>query len=102
MLPRQNRYTFKTKLPGQIINSQSFTIRYATNNEGLRAAVVVSKKVDKRSVVRNRIKRQIVEAVRKRLPIESQFSVVFYAKRNAIDNKNLEDEVEQRLKEIKN
>lgn len=51
---------------GQTIRSGQMTLRYADNprRDTYRVAVVVSKKVDKSAVVRNRIRRRVYEAVR--------------------------------------
>ncbi len=48
---------------GKLFKSQYFDIR-VVNSPLLNIAVVVSKKIDKRAVVRNRIKRKIYDSVR--------------------------------------
>jgi ribonuclease P protein component len=55
---------------GKTVRSQSLSLRYALNNrrQTYRVAVVVSRKVHKSAVVRNRIRRRIYEAVRLELP----------------------------------
>ncbi len=71
MIPKQNRFrgnkpierVYKTARP---VRSDAFTIRVKKSNiEGYRLAVVVSKKVSKSAVVRNRIRRRIFEHARK-------------------------------------
>lgn len=61
------RYVYKN---GQAIRSHLITIKYITNphREHSRFAVVVSKKVHKSAVGRNRIRRRIYEVIRKELP----------------------------------
>jgi ribonuclease P protein component len=51
---------------GQIVRGGQLTLRYTTNprRQTFRVAVVVSKKVDKSAVVRNRIRRRVYEAAR--------------------------------------
>ncbi len=51
---------------GKLVRSASFSLRYAPNpkREDYRLAVVVSKKVSKSAVVRNRIRRRVYEHVR--------------------------------------
>lgn len=93
MFSKKNRYSFKNRLPRQILNFPSFTVRYEKNEEGLKVAVVVSKKVDKRAVIRNKIKRIILEAVRKTLGTDTGLTLVFYAKKPAASSENLEKEV---------
>ncbi len=51
---------------GSVARGQWFSLRYIANNRrtSYRAAVVVSKKIHKSAVVRNRIRRRIYEIVR--------------------------------------
>lgn len=100
MLAKQNRFSFKNKLPKQILNSQSFSVRYDQNDEGLKVAVVVSKKVDKRAVVRNRIKRVILESVRKKLDMNTNLNIVFYAKKQSAENSSLGKEVQDTINKV--
>ncbi len=100
MLPKKNRFSFKNRLPRQILNFPSFSVRYEKNDEGLKVGVVVSRKVDKRAVVRNRIKRVILETVRKNLETDKNLNLVFYVKKQAAENSNLEKEVKDATQEI--
>lgn len=61
------RFVYKN---GQSIRSRLITIKYTTNphRKHSRFAVVVSKKVHKSAVGRNRIRRRIYEVVRHELP----------------------------------
>jgi ribonuclease P protein component len=61
------RYVYKN---GQAIRSHLITIKYTSNphRKNSRFAVVVSKKVHKSAVGRNRIRRRIYEIVRQELP----------------------------------
>ncbi len=98
MFSRKNRFSFKKKLPKNIFNSQSFTLRYDKNDEGLKVGVVVSKKVDKRAVVRNKIKRKILVVVASLIKVNEPFNLVFYVKKYAVENLNIEKEIEQVIK----
>lgn len=100
MFAKQFRFSFKNKLPKNTLNSQSFSVRYEKNEEGLRVAVVVSKKVDKRAVIRNKIKRKILAAVRKEIETSAPINLVFYAKQGAASVENLENEVQDAIKKI--
>jgi ribonuclease P protein component len=53
---------------GKTVRDPRCTLKYATNNrqKTYRLAVVVSKKISKKAVVRNRIRRRIYEIVRQR------------------------------------
>ncbi|MBI4092187.1 MAG: ribonuclease P protein component [Candidatus Levybacteria bacterium] len=100
MLAKKNRYSFKGPLPKKVLNSQSFSVRYNKNNEGLRVAVVVSKRIDKRATVRNKIKRKILETVRNNIEMNKPLDLVFYVKKNILSWETLEKEVEKSLGEI--
>lgn len=70
------RYVYKN---GQIIRSRLATLKYSTNpnRKKTRIAVVVSKKVIKSAVSRNRIRRRLYEYLRLQLPQLSQnFDIV--------------------------
>ncbi|MBR2659660.1 ribonuclease P protein component [Candidatus Saccharibacteria bacterium] len=60
------RYTYAH---GKTIRTPKFSLVYNDNSRGFqRFAVVVSKKVEKSAVGRNRIRRRIYEAIRAELP----------------------------------
>ena len=61
------RYVYKN---GQIVRSRLITIKYSSNphRKQPRVAVVVTKKVYKQAVGRNRIRRRIYEIIRQELP----------------------------------
>jgi ribonuclease P protein component len=61
------RYVYKN---GQAIRSRLITLKYTTNphRQHSRFAVVVSKKVHKSAVGRNRIRRRLYEVIRHELP----------------------------------
>jgi ribonuclease P protein component len=65
---------------GQIARGQLVTLRYVRNDRqtSYRVAVVVSRKVSKSAVVRNRIRRRLYEIVRKHASrITEPFDLVF-------------------------
>ena len=71
MISRVHRFHGRNSLNyvykhGQTLRATDITLRYTTNNQRsqYRCAVVVSKKVSKSAVVRNRIRRRIYEVVR--------------------------------------
>jgi ribonuclease P protein component len=71
MLDRSHRFhgynalTFVHK-QGQVVRGQAMSLKYVRNDrrQTYRVAVVVSKKVSKSAVTRNRIRRRVYEAVR--------------------------------------
>ncbi|NLA43300.1 ribonuclease P protein component [Candidatus Saccharibacteria bacterium] len=71
------RYVYKN---GKTVRCRLFTLRYIDNprRKLSRFSVVISKKVSKSAVVRNRIRRRIYEIVRTHLPeIKGTYDVVF-------------------------
>lgn len=71
MISRKHRFHGSNSLrfvfnKGQTVRGQGLSLRFVQNNRQptYRAAVVVSKKVSKSAVVRNRIRRRIYEVVR--------------------------------------
>lgn len=69
------RYVYQQ---GQTVRGPLMTLRYSKNTkrQTYRLAVVVSKKVDKSAVARNRIRRRIYEAVRVNADIQEAFDLV--------------------------
>jgi len=101
MFAKKNRFSFRESLPKNVFHSHSFTVRFGKNEEGLRVGVVVSKKVDKRAVVRNKIKRRLIEIVQEKLKTNEPFSLVFYIKKQELSSENLENEITGVLNKIK-
>jgi ribonuclease P protein component len=55
-------YTYRN---GQVVRGESISLRYVrSRGEDYRAAVVVSKKVSKSAVLRNKIRRRVYEIIR--------------------------------------
>lgn len=84
MLRKKNRYSFRKGVPKNIFATPFFVLRYQeTNTPEVNCAVVVGKKVDKRAVFRNRIRRQVVEEVKKLLlQLDQKFEIVIYVKKS--------------------
>lgn len=71
------RYVYKN---GEAVRSQFATMKFSHNprRRSPRIAVVVSKKIWKRAVGRNRIRRRVYEALRQELPdIQGSFDIVY-------------------------
>jgi ribonuclease P protein component len=82
MLPKSHRFSFKKGAPRHIYSTPLFVVRYDTSDgSGLHAAVVVGKKVDKKAVVRNHYKRQVLEALKTLLPDTLNINIVIFAKK---------------------
>src|SRR3990167_9317200 len=94
MFTKSSRFSFKRALPKNVFHSPSFNLRYEKNEATLKVAVVVSKKVDKRATVRNKVKRQLLEALRNKISNDENLNLVFYIKNNALNRNNLDLEKE--------
>jgi ribonuclease P protein component len=71
------RYAYRS---GQTVRGQLLSLKYARNDrrKAYRAAVVVSKKVNKSAVVRNRIRRRVYEALQPQAnSISGPYDLVF-------------------------
>lgn len=85
MITRKNRFHGHhsvSRVRGFNLHGRYLSLRYATKSSGdYRAAVVVSKKVDKRAVVRNRIRRRLFEIIRVECGLSGKpIDVVVYVK----------------------
>lgn len=92
MLAKNNRLHKETEIKSLIQQGQTFflpqfVIKYRKNTEKeSRFTFVVSTKVDKKAIVRNRIKRQLRAAVQELLPqIIPGFDVIIIVKKSALD-----------------
>ena len=64
---------------GKVVRGTGITLKYTIRSDAqpYRAAVVVSKKVHKSAVVRNRIRRRIYEIIRRRIQPDAPYDTVF-------------------------
>lgn len=97
MLPRAHRLTKETDFKllaqeGQSFYSPLFTIKILKAKDAdSRFGVVISAKVSKKAVVRNKIKRRITEIIRLALPkIKSGFDVMILVK-TVVAEKNYQE-----------
>ena len=92
MLPKENRLHQEKEIKRLTQNGKTFflpefVVKYIRNNEDrVKIGFIVSTKVDKRAVVRNRLVRQLREVVRELLPnIKTGYSVLIISKKKALD-----------------
>lgn len=119
MLASKNRLKKKinfarVEIDGKLIQSKSFGLGIynrskdfngESNNTETRFGFIISTKISKKAVTRNKIKRIIAEAVRKELDtIQKGLDVVFLIKPNIFKNRNEEyidtDAIEKEVYEV--
>ena len=108
MLPKQHRLPLRTELKrvqkeGKLIHGQLFSLLVATQlsiNDGLsRFGFIISSKVHKKAVKRNRAGRLLNEAIQSLLPaLKPGFDGVFLARKTIVD-KNL-NEIKKEVERI--
>lgn len=103
MFARVNRFSFKNGVPGKILQSPFFVVRFDNNtSDNFECAVIVGKKVDKRAVVRNRIKRQVVAILQELVPTTSLVRMILYAKKGIISAspEEIREEIKKALEKV--
>jgi len=92
MLPKENRLHTDKEIKSLVRSGQSFflpemVIKYKANQEDItKIGFIVSTKVDKKAVVRNKVARQFREVVRELLPsLKIGYSVLIIAKKKVLD-----------------
>jgi len=89
MFAKSNRFSFRRGAPKKVFQTQYFVICYDKINEKeLKCAVVVGKKVDKRAVERNKIKRQIIKNIKELVPLNNSHKIVIYVKKSVLEIEN--------------
>ncbi len=95
----------RVSMQGGVERSGFLVLRFVRNNEDkTRVGFVCSKKISKKAVVRNKIRRRMKQAVRKQhVFLKKGYDIVFFA-RPAITNKDfwdIEKDIGQILKDAK-
>ncbi|MCL4397930.1 ribonuclease P protein component [Patescibacteria group bacterium] len=108
MLPRKKTVNLKKEFPkirqtGKNYDSPSFglLVSYNNSNKTTQVAFIISKKVDKKSVVRHEVKRKLSDAIAFFLPhLANNLELVFLAKQKAVqsDRDQLKTEIETVLR----
>lgn len=105
MLPKENRLKKKKDFNrvttrGQQVSGSFLILKFYSNELDLtRVGFVVSKKVSKKAVLRNQVKRRLREAVRAELAqIRTGFDMVFFTRRE-IQEKEFSD-IQQLIKQL--
>lgn len=104
MIPRINRLPTTRLSSSQAIAAPLFILRFTKNTLSYpRFAFVISKKIDKRAVVRNRLKRVLREiAYQKMLEKPAGIDLLFIVKKNFADvpSQEIEEVITQALQQI--
>lgn len=101
MFAKKNRYSFKGGLPKLVYSTPFFVVRYQKNNTDIKCAVIVSRKIDKRATVRNRLRRIFTESLKKAIADKKvEYDLVFYLRKPILDNTDkINNELQKMLKE---
>lgn len=89
---------------GRVVRGPYFTVKYALNNRRstYRVAVVVSKKVSKSAVVRNRIRRRLYELIRQQDGVvDEPFDIVILVHSNEVAELPAHNLNKQVIKQLK-
>lgn len=92
---------------GRFINNKFLYVKLIKNNkDSCRFGIIVSKKISKKAVVRNKIKRQIREIIRKNIPFiinQEQLDLIIIAKKEITEKSftQIEEDINQTLKNVK-
>lgn len=85
MLKRENRFLGKFQTKTRSVATPLFSAKYSeSGGSSKRLAFVVAKKVDKRAVVRNRVKRLFRSSAQELLGDIKSLDIIFYVKKEAL------------------
>lgn len=103
MFAKKNRFSFKKGAPKYSLNSKFFVLRYDFDANALECSVVIGKKVDKRAVARNRLKRKIVQKIRELIDTDKKLRLVIYIRKGLNEDifSEFEIDLEKNLKDKK-
>jgi len=104
MFAKKQRYSFKNGIPGKVFSTAYFVIRYEGKDDTLfQCAVVVGKKVDKKAVGRNKIKRIVVQNIKDLVSKDNKTNLILYArsKINELTKEQIKEELQKAFKTIK-
>lgn len=110
MLSKINRITSEkdfalVKAKGKVFQEKSFALAVLDRGEGeTRFGFIISTKISKRAVKRNKAKRILSEVVRKKMSkIKKGYDIVFLAKAGVLelDSQHAEDEIERGFEDAK-
>jgi ribonuclease P protein component len=81
----------EVKEKGDLISTPLLSVVWMKNAEGKKFAAIISKKISKKAVERNQIRRRLMEAVRLNKEIFPEgFRGIFLVKKNILDKKEME------------
>lgn len=103
MLARKLRYSFGKGLPKDTVHSTLFTLRFEKSDKNPKVAVVVSKKIDARATVRNRVKRVMAAHLARLVPNINPYSLVFFMKKEIVraDSNVIDEKIKEVFSKLK-
>lgn len=103
MFGKNNRYSFRKGVPKLLFTSQFLIVRYQKNAENVfHCSVVVGKKVDKRAVIRNKVKRLLVAIIKELVLTQTPYDMVIYARKgiNGLEKEEIRENLKKALVNI--
>lgn len=103
MFAKKQRYSFKNGIPRKVFGTPYFVIRYEVNDNAMfQCAVVVGKKVDKKAVGRNKIKRIIVKNIKDLKLQNTGANLILYARNKITEltEEKIREELQKAFKTI--
>lgn len=96
MFEKEKRFSFKQGLPKKVISTPYFSLRFGlTKSDTGTVAVVVSKKVSKKAVIRNKIKRKFISVLKENLKEKQElYDIVIYVRPTP---ENVQDNIIEKL-----
>lgn len=104
MFAKKQRYSFKKGIPNKVFSTPYFVIRYEVKDDAMfQCAVVVGKKVDKKAVGRNRIKRIVVKNIKDLVSENAKANLILYARNKITEltEETIREELQKAFKTIK-
>src|SRR3989338_6298514 len=87
MFKKNQRYSFKKRLPAKSVRCDLFSLRFHENDQKkFLCAFVAGSKIDRRSTVRHLIKRRFANALREILKNKNiPYNLVFFINKSSLD-----------------
>lgn len=97
---RVSSWLFPNLMKSKTLFSQSFRVKYKKNTDLLKISVVIPKKIIKKRVHRNRLKRQIIHSIKNTINTNTNMYIVFWVTKGILENNDWCKEITEIAKKI--